>query len=349
MNTYSQINPCVIDHLRSITHDISGLFKYLDIVEYYLINPPKTNYEKHHILPKSEFPEYRNLTTSQWNKVYLPYTVHLECHKILSDITNSLKLKKAFWYMSNISRYNPDGDFDSSYHEAKESVIKSKIGKMVAKDEFGKTHLIDTSDPRFIDGSLTPNARGKITVKNTAGETFQVDRTDPRFIDGELVGVTHGTVTVKDCYDNIFRVDKLDPRYISGELVSIAKDTVVVIDQDGTPQCVSVHDPRYISRELVGVNKNKVVAVDQNGNKIRVDKNDPRLKTKELNGIAKNKVNVKDSEGNFFQVSKNDPRYISGELVGVMKGTSWYNNGVVSKKFLPDQVPDGFIKGRKIL
>ena len=56
--------------------------------------------ERHHILPKSLFPEYENLRDNNWNLANLLYRDHYIAHRMLSEC--GIKgMDYAFWYMCN--------------------------------------------------------------------------------------------------------------------------------------------------------------------------------------------------------------------------------------------------------
>lgn len=57
--------------------------------------------EKHHILPKSIWPEYKNLNRCKWNLIKLTRYQHLVAHSILSNIFD--KMKYAYRLMMGIS------------------------------------------------------------------------------------------------------------------------------------------------------------------------------------------------------------------------------------------------------
>jgi predicted metal-binding transcription factor (methanogenesis marker protein 9) len=57
-------------------------------------------YEKHHVLPKSLFQEYKR---EKWNLVLLTAQEHIRCHKLLMDMTTDISRHKmicAYWKMA---------------------------------------------------------------------------------------------------------------------------------------------------------------------------------------------------------------------------------------------------------
>ena len=47
--------------------------------------------ELHHVLPKSMFPEYKNLREHSWNGVYLTAREHFICHWLLTKMVITTK------------------------------------------------------------------------------------------------------------------------------------------------------------------------------------------------------------------------------------------------------------------
>lgn len=66
-------------------------------------------YERHHILPKSIFPEFENLKNFPWNGVLLTPREHFICHLLLTrmfdDITQMMKMQWALHRMAFSSVY----------------------------------------------------------------------------------------------------------------------------------------------------------------------------------------------------------------------------------------------------
>lgn len=126
-----------------------------DLAEEYLAvisKPPKTsNTEKHHILPRSLFPEY--IDTSE-NIVKLDVLDHLKAHEILAK-TNIDEMILAFWFMFTYS-YRRYSDLtqeekerlleDKEVARTKMSKVKSAQGKRYVGDKnpfYGKTHTAE--------------------------------------------------------------------------------------------------------------------------------------------------------------------------------------------------------------
>lgn len=64
-------------------------------------NHYKNQTEKHHILPKSIFPEYADLSLNVWNCTYLLYEDHYIAHSLLYEAINETKVSYAWWNMNS--------------------------------------------------------------------------------------------------------------------------------------------------------------------------------------------------------------------------------------------------------
>ena len=56
---------------------------------------------RHHILPRSLYPEYENLSLNKWNEVILSHSDHLYAHYLLSYIFGG-SMSRAFYFMCNL-------------------------------------------------------------------------------------------------------------------------------------------------------------------------------------------------------------------------------------------------------
>ena len=105
--------------------------EYLSVVT----KPPKTKYtEKHHILPKSLFPEYETVPE---NIVSLDILDHLNAHEILAK-TKDPKMIMAFWIMFSSSKRRK---LDLSNDELKIKYEKARIEMKRVKSEWGKSRV----------------------------------------------------------------------------------------------------------------------------------------------------------------------------------------------------------------
>lgn len=74
-------------------------------------------YEKHHILPKSIFPEYKNLRNNPWNKVLLTSREHFICHWLLTKICKNKRHKKQMQHALHKMSFGTKRTLPSRYYE----------------------------------------------------------------------------------------------------------------------------------------------------------------------------------------------------------------------------------------
>lgn len=92
----------IIHHSKN-KHYAKRYFKYIMWCGYQI--PESGQYsEKHHILPKSLFPEYKDLKNNDWNLIVLSFRQHYICHWILAKAFGG-KMWFAFHAMNMESTY----------------------------------------------------------------------------------------------------------------------------------------------------------------------------------------------------------------------------------------------------
>jgi hypothetical protein len=90
--------------LSSIKHNIHYLNRYINFLR---ACKQRNTYselslkERHHICPKSLFPEYKNLKIYKWNEIILSPKQHFIAHLILTKALPSLEMNSAFFFMSS--------------------------------------------------------------------------------------------------------------------------------------------------------------------------------------------------------------------------------------------------------
>ena len=130
----------------------------------------------------------------------------------------------------------------------------STSGKVVVKDEFGNTSLVNCNDPNYMSGELTQHSKGMITVRYK--NNFIYITIDEYYLNKQLyTTISKDKQIVKDKDGNTSLVDNDDYRLKNGELVSINKDRISVKDKFNNYYQVNKDDPKYLSGEFVGVNK----------------------------------------------------------------------------------------------
>lgn len=307
----------MLDKLSTISLDNDAFNSYKKLIESNYQNLKQDDYQNHHILPKSIFPEYKNLSIYKCNSVYLSFKNHLEAHRLLALITNDIKMKHAYFKMSNI-----DKKYNDKY-------------ALQCKNDY-VNHLKNT-----------------IPVIDKDGNRFRVNRTDPRYISGELVGRRKNKVYVVDKNGKKFFVDKNDPRYLSGELVGHTKKMIAVKHSITGKTCnMSKNDPRYLSGEYVGVTKGMV----QYNNGIVTKRFFPGSEDEgfilgQLKIERPKRNHSEETKKKISKSHKGKPKHSDEQKKKwseMRKGKRMYNNGVKNILCYPDSVPNNFVIGKLI-
>lgn len=99
---------------------------------------------------------------------------------------------------------------------------------------------------------------------------------------------------------------------------------------------------------IFGHTKGKTFALDRYGNKHYVDTGDPRFSTGELKGNNADTITITNGKTNR-RINPNEDipsGWYKGMTKDSPKGSTWINNGKVSKMMKGDQIPEGWVKGR---
>lgn len=259
--------------------------------------------EKHHILPKSLFPEYKD---DRNNICSLSPRAHYIAHVILTKaFPESKEMQTALWFMMNtrdVKYSSKQYEKSKIYHSKYSSKIMSKAmkGKTTYVDDQGNRYHLDTNDEKIEELGLVHRSKGMCTFTDGCNN-YYLNTSDPIINELNLKSVNEGKtnisshirmkdmVYVKDNNGEVHHVSITDPRYTNGDLFHINKGTVNVV-ADGINKKVSIED--FYSQNHDHINKGKVDVIDNNGNVFKVAKSDERLVTGEL------KLNITDNRRN---------------------------------------------------
>lgn len=169
--------------MNSISHNQHYLKRYIKFIE----GCKQKNIdiecyvERHHICPKSLFPEYKKLSEHSWNGIYLTARQHFIAHWILWKTFPSSKMSFAFWGMCN--GWGKTQKITSKIYEK----IKIEFSAQMAikhsgenNPMYGKNHSTKTklkiSSKRleliYIDGSYITKAKFYMSNKEYSKETW---------------------------------------------------------------------------------------------------------------------------------------------------------------------------------
>ena len=179
-----------------------SLLLYINLINNNDVIPDTIYTEKHHILPKSMFPE--NLH-DEWNIVILTYEQHIKAHEYLANMYNTLSMKRAFKMML---RYNPEerknhANFLKDLYSGDKNpaclpgvgdkISKSKTG--VPRPDMNGKRYFGASDDNIERGikSMSKKLKGTVVVKDKNNVMSRVSVNDPRYISKELIPNACGT------------------------------------------------------------------------------------------------------------------------------------------------------------
>lgn len=183
--------------------------------------------EHHHILPKSLFPEYKNLNEHRWNGTHLSIDNHKKAHSLLASAIYNEKIFAAWWMM-----HQTDENKNSSEHYLKAIEYKKAAAKkantsmVVATDGIRNIRISkEEFDLRDDLAGVTINRGGdhligRISViENGIRKSIPKEEFDPL----KHTGITKGKTMYRDKDGIIFQCSCNDPRVLSGELIGIRK------------------------------------------------------------------------------------------------------------------------------
>lgn len=117
----------MISELKKFSKSDIWFNRYVKLIEYAKENITESEYiHKHHILPRSLFPEYINRVD---NIIPLTYRLHYLAHYILWKMTDTLQMALAFHFMSTHTIKN-----SRLYHNAIKELYDHRKGYVAAKN-----------------------------------------------------------------------------------------------------------------------------------------------------------------------------------------------------------------------
>jgi len=299
---------------------LNRYFKMIDYFEAY-----EGEGEKHHILPKSIFPQF---IKNAENILKVSYKGHFIIHYILSKVflSNNEKRKMIFAFnqMRRISKNNILYEYNRK--NISKAISENNRNRIIISNETTQTqktikNFLSIPDG-FKKGLLVKNKEKRklfhsknIIVKNSEGYIFPVSRTNENFLKGNLFHYNKGSVksmTTKEKISN--NGIKNRKSYTNGEKVIFLKEGEVVPTGYVLGNC--------FSKQNCVLNKNKFWFHNkETGKNIRLKKEDKVPK-----GYVKNRLK-------FNNVGST--------------GMSWYTNFKENKMFLRGEQPSNWFKGLK--
>lgn len=244
------------DHIKSL----SKLKEYIKFCEEHSLERSiKYKTANHHIVPKTDYPEYSDFNTNKWNKVILTHKDHYIAHSLLAEALSTRAVIFAWWGMNNKDSKN--GRITKPVE-----IIGSDTYNLLITEAKKQNSILGKETSHFIDNCYNKDI---VVTKDKDGVIHRVSTDDERYLSGELVHHTTDTITVRDKDGNTFRVDKEDERYLSGELVGVNKGK-------------DIHNS--VSRKKISdtLKNNKVNVGEKNGNFGKFWITSPKYKHKQV-------------------------------------------------------------------
>lgn len=263
--------------------------------------PKKGLTQRHHILPKSLFPEYESFKNS-WNIVNLTNEDHYIAHFILAEFSRHPSMISAWYAMNNKNFLDTSKPIELIGPENFSKMVKIRdkmssernSGKVIAKDLETGEILRVTKEEFDSNANLVGVTKGKggerlkgahlTTMKNK--ETGQFEQVDARSVNRDLYeGITKGFCVFKDSQGNKVYTRTDDPRVLSGELVGLRKGS------------------HYHRKEYTHKPKRKYIVINlDNGDRIEIFKKKNFLEyVKENNIDLRKNRNIKIEKYRFLE------------------------------------------------
>jgi hypothetical protein len=100
-----------------------------------------TYYEKHHILPASIFPKYKNLKKYQWNCVYLTAKEHFIVHCLLIRMTKLINKRKMLYALKCMKMNKTGKRYSSRLYDFHRKDISKAISENNRGHSWNKGHI----------------------------------------------------------------------------------------------------------------------------------------------------------------------------------------------------------------
>ncbi len=143
------------------------LNRYIDFITACMNTNNKIIVERHHICPKSIFPEYADLAINTWNRVDLTPREHFIAHWMLHKAVGESQTFAFFAMCNQTLNRNTKRNYriNSRFYQSAKLAIQTNphpnIGKAAYKDINGKLVYTTTDDKRIITGELTSLSKGR--------------------------------------------------------------------------------------------------------------------------------------------------------------------------------------------
>lgn len=222
--------------------------------------------EKHHILPKSMFKEYR---LSKWNLVNLTYDDHIEAHRLLMLMYQNSKMKRAYSFITRNNldekiKFQTSGAFTGDENVSKKADVRKKISEKktgVERPDMKGKKYFGASKETYELGikSMSEKLKETVIVRDKDGNKFRVSIDDERYLNGELVSFNKGikrenSATKRpEVLDNI--MSKRNATYDRFKTMSYNDVVEYLIDANNTGKNIFCDDRLFARNYVMLINK----------------------------------------------------------------------------------------------
>lgn len=283
-------------------------------------------FERHHVLPASEFEEFKNLSC---NLVLLTLREHFLCHRLLDKFTIghlNFRMKKAitmFRHSRNKYRVLNSKQYEIVRKTHAESMKgeNSPFFNKVTVFQNGSTSLIDKIEYHNNKENFDQISKNMVTIKLNNGENIKIHKDDlPSYEDFSFCGFNKNFVRA---------IDKE-----TGEYITVNKE---IFDKDDL---------------LVGVTFGMSICFDKTLNKhIAISKNDIAEDPNRYCPVNKDKVMAKNKSTNEIMMIEKSKFDADDDFVGISKGMIWIKNHELKRERtiyetdLPNYQKEGWVLG----
>lgn len=183
--------------LSSKPHNSHYLNKYIRFINN--CQHKNVNYqgytERHHICPKSMFPDYKSFTFHPWNCAVLTARQHFIAHMLLWKTYNNETMTRAFGAMSNYFTVKSSKKYENIRKKYSKIVSKQMKNTVTIRKDDGTCMRIRKED--FVrNNEIFGSTKGMTYAVDNKGNGHYVKKDDPRFSTGELKGNNADTITI---------------------------------------------------------------------------------------------------------------------------------------------------------
>lgn len=172
---------------------------YFDFLEQCQVNELTDNYEKHHILPRSLFP---NLIKNRNNIIKLKPRDHFLAHYHLAKLIKEKETIFAFNQMRRVLKKYKSVIEDVTSLSLLYEEFRTELSGIVSKQNTGWFERATEEEQLKFRKFMSNQSKGKVPVKYPDGTTGTILNTHPDYINGIAIPVQTGTTRSEKAKEN---------------------------------------------------------------------------------------------------------------------------------------------------